>query len=102
MNALSEVFRLSPKQMEEAVSELGLGELIAQQKLRCSGSGEKTEAFPLCGDASRLEPFPELFRFYASPDPTKPVSLPEGLGQAVYTLSRKVAESAAGDPFLEL
>ena len=102
VNALSEVFRLSPNQMEEAVSQLGLGELIAQQKLRGGSSGEMTEALPLCKDASRLEPFPELFRFYASPDPAGEVKLPKGLGEAVYALSRKVAESAAGDPFLEL
>ncbi len=102
VNALSEVFRLSPKQMEAAVSELGLGELIAQQRLRGGVGGEETEALPLCQDASRLEPFPELFRFYSSPDPRGPVSLPKGLGESVYALSRKVAESAANDPFLEL
>ena len=102
VNALSEVFRLSPGQMEAAVSELGLGELITRQKLRSGVSGEEAESLPLCGDASRLEPFPELFRFYSSPDPVGPVSLPKGLGESVYALSRKVAESAANDPFLEL
>ena len=102
VNALSEVFRISPKQMEAAVSELGLGELIARQKLRSGGAAGETESLPLCADASALEPFPELFRFYASPDPTRPVQLPKGLGEGVCALSRQVAESAGEDPFLQL
>ena len=102
VNALSEVFRLSPKEMEEAVSQLGLGELIARQKLRGGAKAEETEEAPLCSDASGLEPFPELFRFYASPEPAKPVRLPRGLGESVYALSRQVAASAADDPFLQL
>ena len=102
VNALSEVFRLPPKQMEEAVSELGLGELIARQKLRGGSGGGETEAQPLCRDASALEPFPALFRFYASPDPGKPAELPKGLGDSLYALSAKAAESAAADPFLPL
>ena len=102
VNALSEVFRVSPGKMEEAVSALGLGELIAQQKLRSGSSGEAAEALPLCGNASALEPFPELFRFYASPEPCGPVSLPKGLGEAVYSLSRKVAAGVSEDPFLQL
>ena len=102
VNALSEVFRLPPAQMEEAVSELGLGELIAQQKLRGGSGSSETESLPLCRDTSALDPFPELFGFYASPAPDQPVSLPAGLGESLYALSRKVAESAAADPFLEL
>ena len=102
VNALSEVFRLPPKEMEEAVSQLGLGELIAQRKLRSGGSGEVAEEAILCEDASALEPFPELFRFYASPEPTLPARLPAGLGEGVYALSRQVAQSAADDPFLQL
>ncbi len=100
VNALSEVFRLPPAQTEEAVSRLGLGELIAQQKLRGGADARETEALPLWRRAS--EPFPELFRFYASPDPQQPVTLPKGLGETLYDLSRKVAEGTAEDPFLQL
>ena len=99
VNALSEVFRLPPGQMEEAVSELGLGDLIAQQKLRSGSASDETESLPLCRDTSALDPFPELFHFYASPAPDQPVSLPAGLGESLYALSRKVAENAAADPF---
>ena len=102
VNALAEVFRLSPKDMEQAVSQLGLGELIAQQKLRSGIGGGETEAYVLCRDASALEPFPELFRFYASPAPASPAILPAGLGDSLYALSEKVAESASDDPFLAL
>ncbi len=102
VNALSEVFRLPPKEMEEAVSQLGLGDLIARQKLRSGGAGEETEETRLCRSEKALDPFPELFRLYASPDPVRPVSLPKGLGDSLYSLSQKVAQSAAEDPFLAL
>ncbi len=101
VNALAEVFRVQPAQLEDAVSELGLGELIAQQRIRGIGGGA-VERKPLCGDPSALDPFPELFRFYASPDPTKPVELPGGLGDSLYALSLTVAKSASEDPFLQL
>ena len=101
VNALSEVFRLPPQQMEGTVSELGLGELIARQKLR-SGSTGAAEPQSLCRETSALDPFPALFRFYASPDPAKPMELPKGLGESLYAISLKVAQDAADDPFLQL
>ena len=101
VNALAEVFRLQPAQLEDAVSELGLGELIAQQRIRGVGGGPM-EKKTLCKDPSALDPFPELFRFYASPDPVKPIELPGGLGDSLYALSEAVANSASEDPFLQL
>ncbi len=102
VNALAEVFRLPPSQMEEAVSEAGLGEVIAQQKLGQESLGGETEPQFLCRDTTGLNPFPELFRFYASPKPAMPAALPKGLGENLYALSCKVAAGAGEDPFLQL
>jgi len=102
VNALSEVFRIPPNEMESTVSDLGLGELIAQQSLNtCFGPGE-TERLPICPYGMPADPFPELFRFYAAPDPAEPAELPKGLNGALLELSKKVASGAADDPFLEL
>ena len=101
VNALAEVFRVSPGEMSAAVAECGLGDLIARQQM-ANGGGEVREALPLCKQAGGLEPFPALFGFSACPDPTKPVSLPEGLSENLYALSEKLAASAKSDPFLEL
>ena len=100
VNALAEVFRVSPQEMSGAVADCGLGELIARQQL--GGSSDESEALPLCGKADGLEPFPELFGFAACPDPLQPVSLPKGLNGSLRALSGKVAAAAGEDPFLEL
>ncbi len=101
VNALSEVFRVPPAQMEEALSEAGLAGLMAQQHLRSGETGE-TEQLPLCPSEKAPEPFPELFRLYTVPDFCAPSPLPAGLNGALRELSRSVAAQAAGDPFLSL
>ncbi len=99
VNALAEVFRLSPGEVEAALSELGLGELIARQRLQ---TGEKggLERQPLC-KSTVSSPFPELFSLYMSPDPCAS-ELPAGLAASLRELSEKVAAGAAADPFLQL
>lgn len=103
VNALAEVFRVSPGEMEEAVSGAGLGELMARQKLAsgAAAAGER-EGPPICRASALAEPFPSLFRFTAAPDLCLPLTLPEGLSDEVYDLSRAVASQAGSDPFLEL
>ncbi len=100
INALAEVFRLSPGAVETALGELGLEELIARQRLSGgTGTGE-TEALPLSGSLS--SPFPGLFDLHISPNPAGAVELPKGLNAALRELSEKVAAGAASDPFLRL
>lgn len=101
VNALAEVFRVSPAEAAAAVEACGLGELIARKRLSDSVSAE-LEAQPLCDRADRLSPFAGLFDFCAVPDPAKPVLLPKGLNADLQAMSRKVADAAADDPFLQL
>jgi hypothetical protein len=103
INALAEVFRLSPKEVEKALSELGLGDMIARRQL-AAGGGEGAErcAMPLCGNEDRLHPFDELFRFHSSPRVTDPVDLPAALHAQLRELSAGIAAGAAEDPFIRL
>ena len=101
VNALAEVFRVSPTEASKAVEDCGLGELIARKRLS-GGLSEETESLPLCDRAKYPSPFADLFDFYAVPDPTKPVELPKGLNANLNAMSRKVAEAATNDPFLQL
>lgn len=102
INALAEVFRVSPGEMTEAVSDLGLSELVAQQRMSGAVSGNHTEERALCSARDRLDPFPEIFRFAAAPSPLGPVALPEGIHDSLMALSATVAAACASDPFLEL
>ena len=101
INALAEVFRVSPSEIEEALEHCGLGEFMARRKLAV-GTSDGMEEILLRRNGSRAEPFPELFRVYTSPKLDAPVSLPAGLGGDLYELSEKVAAAAADDPFLRL
>ena len=101
VNALAEVFRISPAEASETVADCGLGELIARQRLS-GGASDETEELPLCGNAGCASPFASYFDFCAVPDPAKPVALPKGLNGDLYALSRRVAEAAGDDPFLQL
>lgn len=101
INALAEVFRVSPAEASEAVEECGLGELIARKRLG-GGLSEETEALPLCGNKAAASPFGDYFAFCAVPNPAKPTPLPKGLNAALQTMSQKVADAAADDPFLQL
>ena len=100
VNALAEVFRLSPGEVEIALSELGLGDLIARQRLQAGEKGRAQERQALCEKAP-VSPFPELFRLAMSPDPCA-AELPGGLGASLRELSEKVAAEASSDPFLQL
>ena len=101
VNALAEVFRVSPTEMSEAVEACGLSELIARQRLSGAASDEN-EALPLCGKNISSVPFSGYFDFCAVPDPAKPTALPKGLNADLCAMSRKVADAAADDPFLQL
>ena len=100
VNALAEVFRLSPGEVETALSQLGLGDLIARQKLQNGEKGSALERQALC-KSTPVSPFPELFRLAISPDPCA-AELPGGLGASLRELSEKVAAEASSDPFLQL
>ena len=102
VDALAEVFRVPPADMEEAVAQFGLGELIARQKLAHGGRAGSTEEKPLCRNSGGLDPFPKLFRICTSPKLDAPASLPTGLGDDLYRLSENVAAASADDPFLKL
>ncbi len=99
VNALAEVFRLSPGEVEAALSELGLGELIARQRMQAGESGA-LEPQALCRNAV-ASPFPELFSLHVSPDPAG-AELPAGLAASLRELSEQVASGAAEDAFLPL
>ncbi len=99
VNALAEVFRLSPGEVEAALSELGLGEQIARQRMQTGESGA-LEPQALCRNAVS-SPFPELFSLHVSPDPAG-AELPAGLAASLRELSEQVASGAAEDPFLRL
>ena len=102
VNALSEVFRVPPAEMKEAVAQCGLGELMARQKLADSGRVSGTAEAPLCRAPGKPDPFPWLFRVYAAPEPDAPAAFPAGLIDDLYRLSENVAAAAADDPFLRL
>lgn len=102
VNALAEVFRVSPTEMSEAAAACGLGDLIARQRLSGASADAGEKAMPLCTTGEKLSPFPAYFRFHAVPDPVGPVSLPAGLHESLYGLSEKLAAAAGEDPFLKL
>ena len=103
INALAEVFRCTPGEMETVLGENGLGEMIARRRLSGDGrsTGELTAA-PFCGKPGDLHPFDSLFRVHSSPSLTDPVPLPGGLHAQLRDLSRQIAESAGEDPFIRL
>jgi len=100
VNALAEVFRVTPVMMEQAVSELGLGDMVARKALQ-SQSSSAAEPQILCKTVQK-DAFPELFRFYASPNPENPAELPAGLAEGLYRLSSQLAAQTVEDPFLQL
>ena len=101
VNALAEVFRVSPAEASKAVEGCGLGELIARKRLS-GGLSDEMEALPLCGNEAMSSPFADYFAFYAAPNPASPTSLPKGLNADLQAMSKKVADAAADDPFLQL
>ncbi len=101
VNALAEVFRLSPGEVEQALSGLGLGELIASQKLR-KGTGQSGLSPQSLASGPVSSPFPDLFALHLSPDPAGETELPDGLADSLRELSRQTAAGAAADPFLPL
>ena len=103
INALAEVFRSTPGEMETVLAESGLGEMIERRRLSAGGGGSDGEtAAPFCGKESGLHPFDRLFRVHASPGLTAPVPLPGDLHARLRGLSRQIAESAETDPFIRL
>lgn len=103
INALAEVFRSTPGEMETALEENGLGDMIARRRLSAdAGSAGGETAAPFCEKSGGLHPFDGLFRVHASPSLTEPFPLPGDLHTRLRGLSRRVAESAAADPFLRL
>ena len=103
INALAEVFRSTPGEMEAALAESGLGEMIARRKLAAgSGTAAEETAAPLCEKEDKLHPFEELFRVHASPSMTAPIPLPGDLHAQLRSLSGQIAESAETDPFVRL
>ena len=103
INALAEVFRSTPGEMEAALEENGLGEMIARRRMSSGGgsTGGETSA-PFCGKAGCLHPFDELFRIHASPSLTEPFPLPGDLHARLSGLSGQIAENADSDPFIRL
>ncbi len=103
INALAEVFRSTPGEMETALEENGLGEMIARRRLASGGGSAGGEtAAPFCGKAGCLHPFDKLFRIHASPSLTEPFPLPGDLHAQLSGLSRQIAENADSDPFIRL
>ncbi len=103
INALAEVFRSTPGEMENALTECGLADLIARMHLGSGGSiGGESESACFCGREERLHPFDALFRLHSSPKMTEPYPLPKGLHEQLRSLSEQIAENAAADPFVQL
>ena len=102
INALAEVFRSTTGEMETALEQCGLGEMIARRRLAAGGGAGGEKASPFCGKASSLHPFDSLFRVHASPSLTAPVPLPGDLHAQLRALSRQIAEGAEKDPFIRL
>ena len=104
INALAEVFRLSPSEIEAALTELGMAEMIAQYKM---GSGNsmntaKTEKAALFRGNSLSTPFDALFSFHSAPDCKAETELPEGLHAMLRELSEKISANIQNDPFIAL
>ena len=103
INALAEVFRTTPGEMEAFLEENGLADMIARMRLS-AGGGEAAglEEASFCRREDRLHPFDSLFRFYSSPSATEVAPLPAGLHGQLRGLSEEIAASAATDPFIGL
>ena len=88
INALAEVFRTTPGEMEAFLEKNGLGDMIARLRLT-AGGGEAAgaEEEPLCGKEDLLHPFDMLFRFHSAPQVLDPVPLPAGLHARLRLLS---------------
>ena len=103
VNALAEVFRSTPGEMETALADCGLGDMIARMRLSSDGGATgDTETAPYCGNGERLHAFDELFRLHSAPRLTEPVPLPKGLHSQLRGLSEQIAATAASDPFVQL
>ena len=103
INALAEVFRTTPGEMEAFLEKNGLGDMIARLRLTAGGGeGAGAEEEPLCGKEDLLHPFDMLFRFHSTPQVLDPVPLPAGLHARLRGLSEEIAASAAADPFIDL
>ena len=103
INALAEVFRTTPGEMETFLGENGLGDMIARLRLSAGGGdAADTEEAPFCRREELLHPFDTLFRFHSSPWAMDPVPLPAGLHAQLRGLSEEIAASAAADPFIGL
>ncbi len=103
INALAEVFRSTPGEMETALEACGLGEMIARRRLAGGDGGAAGEtAAPFCEREDALHPFDGLFRIHAAPSLTEPFPLPGDLHARLRGLSRQIAEGAETDPFVGL
>ena len=103
INALAEVFRSTPGEMEQALEENGLREMIARKRLAAGGGGTGGEtAACFCGKESGLHPFDQLFRVHASPSLTAPIPLPGDLHAQLRNLSLQIARNAETDSFIQL
>ena len=102
VNALAEVFRGTPGEMEAALADCGLGDMIARMGLEAGTVGGETEEKSFCEKEARLHPFDGLFRLHAAPGLTTPASLPRGLHGQLRGLSEQIAREAVTDPFIQL
>ncbi len=102
VNALAEVFRMSPGDVENDLRELGFGQLMARRGMAETRDAGEAAGAPLAGKQEGLKPFEKLFRFYSVPDVSGSVRLPAALHESLSGLSRQIADSIGEDPFVKL
>lgn len=102
INALAEVFRLSPGEVEGDLRELGFAQLMARRGMAEGKAEGALKPAPLAGKKDALRPFEALFRFYSAPDVCGGVELPAALHESLSALSGQIAGSVGEDPFVEL
>lgn len=103
INNLAELFRLSKKEIESDLEELGFKDLIEQYKLKNIVSNNQGDSqILICDKETSINPFPELFAIHSRPGLTEAIRMDSTLKRTFNDLFSVVSKNFAGDPFAKL
>ncbi|MFZ3129741.1 MAG: hypothetical protein WA125_01240 [Desulfosporosinus sp.] len=106
INNLTEVLRLSKDEIEKDLKDFGFKDLIDQFKLGKAigiGNDESNKSdFLISNNASKLNPFPALFKVRSTPNFLEPILLGDGHKEILNSLFESVSGSFHNDPFIPM